>query len=127
MLGKVVLGVAAVLGFCVVVWLGLGWYFSRHATRVDAFVTVVNLAGDCKVRIPPAAEEHRMLCRELPEYLQKEADLPLGSAFIVFVYGKVPLEDTDRVIEPLQQKGYRFLGVLQAKVTEPGAFPPKEF
>jgi hypothetical protein len=31
------------------------------------------------------------------------------------------------MIEPLQQKGYRFLGVLQAKVTEPGAFPPKEY
>jgi hypothetical protein len=50
-----------------------------------------------------------------------------GSAFIVFIYGKVPHEDTDRVIEPLQQKGYRFVMVLQAKVTEPGAFPPKEF
>jgi hypothetical protein len=39
----------------------------------------------------------------------------------------VPHEETDRVIEPLQQKGYRFVMVLQAKVTEPGAFPPKEY
>ena len=89
MLGKVVLGVAAVLGFCVVVlWLGLGWYLPRHSTRVDAIVTLVNLAGDCKVQIPPAAEEHRMLCRELPDYLQKEADLPAGSAFIVLSTAK---------------------------------------
>src|SRR5580765_4853090 len=127
MLGKVVLGIAAVLGFCVVVWLGLGWYLSQHSTRVDALVTLVNLAGDCRVRIPPGAEEHLMLCRELPDYLQKEADLPLGSAFIVFVYGKVPYEDTERVIGPLQRRGYRFVGVLQAKVAEPGAFLPKEF
>ncbi len=127
MLGKVVLGIAAVLGFCVVVWLGLGWYLYKHSTRVDALVTLVNLAGDCKVRIPPAVEERRMLCRELPDYLQKEAGLPLGSAFIVFVYGKVPHEDTDRVIKPLQQKGYRFVDVLQGKATEPGAFPPKEY
>ena len=68
-----------------------------------------------------------MLCTELPEYLQKEADLPLGSAFIVFVYGKVSHEDTDRVIRPLKQRGDRFVEVLQAKVAEPGAFPPKEF
>jgi hypothetical protein len=46
---------------------------------------------------------------------------------MVFVYGKVPHEEADRVIELMQQKGYRFVGVLQAKVTEPGAFPPKEF
>jgi hypothetical protein len=45
----------------------------------------------------------------------------------VFVYGKMSHEDTDRVIEPLQRKGYRFLDVLQSIVTEPGAFPPKEF
>jgi hypothetical protein len=109
-------------------WYGsVGWYLSRHSTRVDAIVTLVNLAGDCKVQIPPAAEEHRMLCRDLPDYLQKEVHLPLGSAFMVFVYGKVPHEETDRVIEPLQQKGYRFVMVLQAKVTEPGAFPPKEY
>jgi hypothetical protein len=127
MLGKVVLGLAAVLGFCVVVWLGLGWYLPRHSTRVDAIVTLVNLAGDCKVRIPPAAEDHRMLCRELPDYLRKEANLPLGSAFILFVYGKVSHEETNRVIEPLQKKGYRFVEVLQAKVAEPGAFPPKEY
>jgi hypothetical protein len=127
MLGKLVLGIAALLGFCVVLWLGFGWYLSRYCTRVDAIVTLVNLAGDCKVRIPPATEEHWMQCRELPDYLQMVADLPLGSAFIVFVYGKVPHEETDRVMEPLQKKGYRFLGVLQAKVTEPGAFPPKEF
>jgi hypothetical protein len=85
----------------------------EHSTRVDALVTLVNLAGDCKVRVPPAVEEHRMPCRDLPDYLQKEAGLPLGSAFIVFVYGKVPHEDTDRVIKPLQQKGYRFVDVLQ--------------
>jgi hypothetical protein len=127
MLGKLVLGIAAVLGVSVVVWLGAGWYFSRHSTEVNALVTLVNLAGDCTVQIPPAAEDHRMLCREFPDYLQKQADLPLGSAFIVFVYGKVPHEDTDRVIEPLQKKGYRFVEVLQAKVTEPVAFPPKEF
>jgi hypothetical protein len=92
MLGKVVLGVAAVLGFCVVVWLGLGWYLSQHSTRVDAIVTLVNLAVDCKVQIPPAAEEHRMLCRELPDYLHKEAELPLGSGspidFGAITYGR---------------------------------------
>jgi hypothetical protein len=46
MLGKVVLGVAALLGFCVVLYLDFGWYLSRHSTRIDAFVTLVNLAGD---------------------------------------------------------------------------------
>ena len=127
MLGKVGLGIAAALGFCVVLYLGFGWYVTRHSTRVDALVTLVNLAGDCELRIPPAAEEHRLPCRELPDYLQKEVHLPLGSAFMVFVYGKVPHEDTNRVIEPLQERGYRFIGVLQAKVTEPGAFPPKEY
>ena len=80
-----VIGVAALLGFCVVLCLGFGWYLSRHSTRADAFVTLLNLAGDCKVRIPPAPEKHPMLCTELPDYLQKRAHLPLRSAFIVFV------------------------------------------
>jgi hypothetical protein len=46
----VVLGIAAVLGFCVVVWPGFGWYLFQHSTRVDALVTLVNLAGDCLYR-----------------------------------------------------------------------------
>jgi hypothetical protein len=127
MLGKLAFAAVAGLGLCVVLYLGLGWRLSRHSTRIDAVVTLVNLAGDCQVRIPPGADQHRMLCRDLPDYLQKKAGVPLGSAFIVFVDGKIPHEDTDRVIEPLQQRGYRFVDVLQGKAVDPGASPPKEY
>jgi hypothetical protein len=120
------LAAVAVLGLCVALYFGLGWRLSGHSTRIDAVVTLVNLASDCQVQIPPGAEQHRMLCRDLPDYLQKEACVPLGSAFVVFVDGKVPHDDTDRVIAPLQRRGYRFVEVLQAKAKEAGAFPPME-
>jgi hypothetical protein len=55
-----------------------------------------------------------MLCRELPHYMQKVADLPLGVDVHRVVYGNAPHENTDRVIEPQRVPSSR------------GAFPPRE-
>jgi hypothetical protein len=98
-----VLLIALVVGCLEVVWIT-----HRRAVHVGAFVIIINLAGDCDVRIPPSRNGKRMLCRDVPDYLQKDVKLPLGSVFVVIEYHTLPREVTNAIAGPLQERGYEF-------------------
>jgi hypothetical protein len=113
--GWIFVGVATYLGF--------SQFPTVHVIDGRAIVIVINLAGDCEVRIPPSQKGQRILCREVPDYLQNQVKLPLGSVFGVVTYNKLPREPTDAVIAPLTKRGYQFGLVMGPVARGPGYSP----
>ena len=98
---------------CVLGYFSLSGLRSRHSTAVS--VSVLNSEDDCLVLIPAPAkgqkELQKKLCREVPNYLGDEVNLPLRSTFEVIISGNLTRAITEDLIEPMQQRGYRFGGV----------------